>query len=46
MRYTISQIRQALRAIIVLIVGEAPPMQPVRIRAQVRTQRRSSGWRG
>ena len=42
MRHTISQIRQALRSIIMLIAGEAPAMQPVLVPAQCRSGR----WRG
>jgi hypothetical protein len=42
MRHTITQIRQALRSIIILIAGEAPTMQLVLDPAG----RRSGRWRG
>jgi hypothetical protein len=42
MRDTIFQIRQALRSIIIAIVGEVPAMRPVLVRARCRSVR----WKG
>ena len=41
MRHTISQVRQALRSIIIAIAGEAPAMSSVLVLAQ----NRSGRWR-
>lgn len=42
MRHTIFQVRQALRSIIITIVGEIPAMAPVLVPACSRSGR----WRG